>query len=152
MASKRSRVLIHCDGACSGNPGPGAWAALLETGRHEREIAGFDSDTTNNRMELMAALEALRALKRPCVVEVHSDSQYLIRGMTEWMAGWIARGWVNSSKQAVANRDLWEALQAAAAPHEVSWHWVRGHSGHPKNERVDRIARELIASQRGAGA
>lgn len=137
-------VSIYTDGACIGNPGPGGWGALLRFGRHEKELSGSDPDTTNNRMELMAAVEALKALTRPCQVDFYTDSEYLKRGITDWLAGWKTRGWKTSSKKAVKNQDLWRALDHAAKPHQVEWNWVRGHTGHRENERVDRLARKAI--------
>jgi ribonuclease HI len=134
------RVEIFTDGACRGNPGPGGWAALLRMGRHEKEISGGERDTTNNRMELTAAIRALEALIEPCDVVLHSDSKYVLDGMTKWVAGWQKRGWKNASKQPVRNADLWHELIAAALPHQVEWVWVKGHSGHPENDRVDALA------------
>ncbi len=143
-------VIIYTDGACSGNPGPGGWGAILMYGAHERELWGGEPHTTNNRMELMAAIKALEALKRPCRVELHTDSQYLRQGVTEWLAGWKARGWRTAAKAPVKNEDLWRALDAARARHEVAWRWVKGHSGHPLNERADGLARQGIADVRAA--
>ncbi len=134
------RVEIFTDGACKGNPGPGGWGALLRMGPHEKELSGGEPDTTNNRMELTAAIEALSALKEPCEVELYSDSKYVLDGMTQWIHGWQKRGWVNAKKEPVRNADLWRALIDAASPHSISWHWVKGHSGHPENERVDQLA------------
>lgn len=134
------RVEIFTDGACKGNPGPGGWAALLRLGKHEKELSGGEPDTTNNRMEMTAAIRALAALIEPCEVNLHTDSRYLIDGITKWVHGWQKRGWVNASKKAVRNEDLWRELIALTAKHKVSWHWVRGHSGHDENERVDRLA------------
>ena len=141
-------VLIYTDGACSGNPGPGGWGAVLISGGHERELSGAEPMTTNNRMELMAAIKALEALKRPCRVELHTDSQYLRQGITEWMPSWKARGWLTADKKPVKNEDLWKQLDAARAHHEVSWRWVKGHSGHPLNERADGLARAAIKTLR----
>jgi ribonuclease HI len=135
------RVEIHTDGACLGNPGPGGWAALLRYGAHEREIAGAEADTTNNRMELMAAISALESLTEACAIDLHTDSQYVRQGITLWMANWLRRNWKTSGGDPVKNRDLWERLHAAAARHRVAWHWVKGHSGDPDNERVDALAR-----------
>ncbi|HXQ10793.1 MAG TPA: ribonuclease HI [Caulobacteraceae bacterium] len=135
------KVVIYTDGACRGNPGPGGWGAILMFGDREREIFGGDSDTTNNRMELTAAIEALTALNRPCQVELHTDSQYLRRGITEWLSIWKGRGWRTLSKGAVKNEDLWRRLDDARARHDVDWRWVKGHSGHPLNERADALAR-----------
>jgi ribonuclease HI len=138
-------VIAWTDGACKGNPGPGGWAALLQAGGRERALAGFEAQTTNNRMELMAAIAALEALKRPCRVRLHSDSQYVCKGIAEWIGGWQRRGWKTADGKPVLNRDLWERLLAAAAPHRVEWRWVRGHSGVADNERVDELAREQIS-------
>jgi ribonuclease HI len=145
------RVVIHTDGACSGNPGPGGWGAILEWGDHRREIKGGEPHTTNNRMELMAAISALEALKRPCDVDIHTDSQYLRQGITEWIHNWKRNGWRNAAKKPVLNADLWRRLDAAVARHNVHWHWVRGHSGHDLNERADELAREAVAEIRAAG-
>jgi len=133
-------VTIFTDGACSGNPGPGGWGAILISGAHEREICGGEPATTNNRMELMAAIQALETLKRPCKVEVHTDSQYLRKGITEWISGWKARGWRTADKKPVKNEDLWKRLDAARARHTVDWRWVKGHNGHELNERADGLA------------
>lgn len=134
------QVEIFTDGACKGNPGPGGWAALLRLGRHEKELAGAESDTTNNRMELTAAIRGLDALTEPCRVTLYSDSKYVLDGITKWVAGWQRRGWTNASKKPVRNADLWHELIDAAARHEMTWRWVKGHNGHPENERVDRLA------------
>jgi ribonuclease HI len=141
-AARASRVELFTDGACLGNPGPGGWGVLLRTGAHEKELSGGEALTTNNRMELMAAIAGLEALKRPCEVVLTTDSQYVKRGVEEWMARWRANGWRTSDKQPVKNRDLWERLSAALAAHHVRWHWVRGHAGHAENERVDTLARD----------
>jgi ribonuclease HI len=140
-AAVRKQVEIHTDGACLGNPGPGGWGALLRHGRVERELSGAEPATTNNRMELLAAISALEALTAPCRVDLHTDSQYVQKGIGEWLPGWIRRGWKTAGGDPVKNQDLWERLQRAAAPHEVRWHWVKGHAGHPENERVDKLAR-----------
>ena len=137
-------VEIFTDGACSGNPGPGGWGAVLRSGRHEKELSGGEALTTNNRMELLAAILGLEALKLPCRVELYTDSQYLRDGITRWLPAWKARGWKTADKKPVKNLDLWQRLEAAAARHEVEWHWVRGHSGHPENERADALARAAI--------
>ena len=142
------KVVIYTDGACSGNPGPGGWGAILMSGDHTREICGGEADTTNNRMELMAAIAALEALKRPCTVELYTDSQYLRQGITEWLSGWKARGWRTASKAPVKNEDLWRRLDAARARHEVKWLWVKGHAGHPLNERADALARQGLLTTR----
>ncbi len=146
--NERPEVRVWTDGACSGNPGPGGWAALLRSGTRERELSGGEAATTNNRMELRAAIEALRALRRPARVTLTTDSEYLRLGITEWLPTWRARGWRTSSGGAVRNRDLWEELHQVLAPHVVHWCWVRGHAGDPDNERVDALAR---AACRAAG-
>ncbi|ONI71013.1 ribonuclease HI [Actinosynnema sp. ALI-1.44] len=134
-------VEIYTDGACSGNPGPGGWGALLRYGRHERELHGGEATpTTNNRMELMAPIMALETLSRPSVVQLYTDSSYVRNGITQWLPRWKANGWQTSAKQPVKNADLWQRLEAAATPHEVEWHWVKGHAGHPDNERADQLA------------
>lgn len=137
-------VVCHTDGACRGNPGPGGWGVVLRYGDVLHELSGAEPATTNNRMEMTAALRALEALKRPCVITLHSDSRYLVQGMSEWLAGWIRRGWVNAAREPVKNRDLWEAIIRAAAPHEVHWRWVKGHAGVPDNERADVLANAAI--------
>ncbi|HLS83294.1 MAG TPA: ribonuclease HI [Arenimonas sp.] len=134
-------VEIHTDGACLGNPGPGGWAALLRHGRRERELAGGEAQTTNNRMELMAAIMALEALKEPCAVTLHTDSRYVQQGISEWLPNWIRRGWKTAGGDPVKNQDLWQRLDAATRRHQVGWRWVKGHAGHPDNERVDQLAR-----------
>ena len=139
------KVVIYTDGACSGNPGPGGWGALLRFDVHEKELSGGESETTNNRMELTAALKALQALNRPCKVDLYTDSEYLKRGVTEWMPSWRKRGW-RRKDGALANADLWQALDQAICHHKISWHWVRGHANNPLNERVDRLARSAIVS------
>ena len=141
MSDARKAVQVHTDGACLGNPGPGGWGALLRWRGIERELAGGEPDTTNNRMELMAAIAALETLREPCDVVLHTDSQYVRKGITEWMANWVRRGWKTSGGDPVKNRDLWERLHAAAQRHTVDWRWVKGHSGDPDNERVDQLAR-----------
>ncbi|MEL7274016.1 MAG: ribonuclease HI [Pseudomonadota bacterium] len=134
-------VSIWTDGACSGNPGPGGWGALLRFGEHERELKGGEAKTTNNRMELMAAIEALNALKQPCEVALYTDSQYVKGGMTGWIFGWKKNGWKTSAKKPVKNAELWQALDEAVARHKIQWHWVKGHAGHVENERADELAR-----------
>jgi ribonuclease HI len=141
-------VTVHTDGACSGNPGPGGWGAILRFGTHERELKGGDPHTTNNRMELMAAISALEALTRPCVVDIHTDSQYLRDGITSWINKWKRNGWRTADKKPVKNVDLWQRLDAALARHRVQWHWVRGHAGDALNERADQLARDGIAAVR----
>ena len=140
--STAKNVEIYTDGACLGNPGPGGWGALLRHGPHEKELSGSEADTTNNRMELLAAIRALQALREPCSVELYTDSQYVQKGISEWMAGWQRRGWKTADGKPVKNEDLWRELLAARGPHTVRWHWVRGHAGHAENERVDMLARE----------
>ena len=142
-------VEIFTDGACSGNPGPGGWGALLRLGDHEKEIFGGEPDTTNNRMELTAVIEALRALTRPTRIRLHTDSQYVQKGISEWIIGWKRRGWKTAAKEPVKNVDLWQALDREAARHEIDWLWVRGHAGHPENERADALARRGVESVRG---
>ena len=140
------QVVIYTDGACEPNPGPGGWAALLRSGGHEKRLSGSDPDTTNNRMELTAALQALKALNRPCQVDFFTDSEYLRRGITEWLPGWRRRGWKRKGG-ALANQDLWQALDSALAGHTITWHWVRGHTGDPLNEQADRLARQAMRKQ-----
>jgi ribonuclease HI len=142
-------VIIYTDGACSGNPGPGGWGALLQCRDNERELSGGEPATTNNRMELMAVIEALNALKKPVRAIVHTDSQYVQKGISEWIHGWKRKGWKTASGSPVKNVDLWQALDSAARVHQVEWKWVKGHAGHPENERVDRLARDAIPA-RGA--
>jgi ribonuclease HI len=142
--SRSDHVELFTDGACRGNPGPGGWGALLRAKGAERELYGFEPDTTNNRMELTAAIKGLEALKRSCKVDLTTDSEYLRKGVTEWMANWKKRGWKTASKKPVANRDLWEALDELIHKHEVTFHWTRGHSGHPENERADELANRAI--------
>ena len=137
-------VAIYTDGACSGNPGPGGWGAVLLHGAHRREISGAAPETTNNRMELTAAIRALEALKVPSRVALYTDSTYVKDGITRWLPNWKARGWRTSSRAPVKNRDLWEALDALVKGHDVSWHWVRGHAGNPENERADALARKAL--------
>ena len=137
-------IVIFTDGACSGNPGPGGWGAVLSWRGQEKELLGGELLTTNNRMEMMAVIMALDSLKRPCQVSIHTDSQYVQKGITEWLRGWKARGWKTADKKPVKNEDLWRRLEESAARHTVSWHWVKGHAGHPGNERADRLARDGI--------
>ena len=141
-------VIIHTDGACKGNPGPGGWGVLMQSGEHTRELFGGDPQTTNNRMELMAVIQALQALKRPCQVEIHLDSEYVRKGITEWIRGWKAKGWRTASKQPVKNADLWQELDQLVnqGGHELSWHWVKGHAGNPGNERADELANQGVNS------
>ena len=141
-------VVIFTDGACSGNPGPGGWGAVLMYGGKEKEIRGGEADTTNNRMELMAAIQALEALNKPCKVELHTDSQYVRNGITQWLPGWKARGWKTAGKKPVKNEDLWKRLDQARLRHEVDWRWVKGHAGHELNERADGLARKGLVEAR----
>ncbi|MDY4338806.1 ribonuclease HI [Xanthomonas sp. LF07-6] len=145
-------VDIHTDGACLGNPGPGGWAALLRYKGLEREVAGAEAHTTNNRMELMAAIMALETLNEPCQIVLHTDSQYVRQGITEWMPGWVRRHWKTAGGDPVKNRDLWERLHAAAQRHTIDWRWVKGHNGDPDNERVDQLARNQALHVRAGGA
>jgi len=137
-------VEVFTDGACRGNPGPGGWGALLRSGEHCRELRGADRETTNNRMELQAAIEALKALKEPCHVALTTDSVYVRDGITKWLANWERNGWKTAAKKPVKNKDLWQALASEVTRHEVSWFWVKGHSGHPENERADQLANKAI--------
>ncbi len=146
------RVTIWTDGACSGNPGPGGWGAILRFGPADRELCGGEPATTNNRMELVAAIMALESLTRPCAVDLHTDSQYLRGGITGWMAGWKRNGWKTADRKPVKNVELWQRLEAAAQPHAVAWHWVKGHAGHDENERADGLARRGMAPFLGRGA
>ena len=139
------KVVIHTDGACSGNPGPGGWGAILDHNHTRKELSGGEALTTNNRMELTAAIEALNALKRPCAVEMHVDSVYVKDGITKWIHGWKRNGWKTADKKPVKNVELWQALDAAIQRHQISWHWVKGHVGHPENERADELARQGMA-------
>jgi ribonuclease HI len=143
-------VIIFTDGACSGNPGPGGWGAVLIFGEREKEICGGEPSTTNNRMELMAAIQALEALTRPCRVDLHTDSTYVQKGISEWIHGWKARGWKTAAREPVKNADLWERLDRARLRHEVHWRWVKGHAGHELNERADALARKGLKEALGA--
>ena len=142
-------VEIYTDGACRGNPGPGGWGALLRYRGREKTLSGAEADTTNNRMELMAAIRALETLKRPCKVALFTDSEYVKKGITEWLKNWKRRDWKTAEKKPVKNADLWRRLDAATATHDIQWRWVRGHSGHPENERVDALARKAIGKVKG---
>jgi ribonuclease HI len=142
--SAPTRVTIYTDGACSGNPGPGGWGAVLQYGDAKKEINGGTSETTNNRMEMMAAIMALESLKRPMAVDLYTDSTYVRSGITEWLPGWKRRNWRTAAKKPVKNVDLWQRLDSAAAAHQIAWHWVKGHAGNPGNERADELAREGI--------
>ena len=141
-------IEIFTDGACSGNPGPGGWGAILRSGETERELFGGEPQTTNNRMEMTAVIEALRALKKPVAAKVHTDSQYVQKGISEWIHGWKRRGWKTAGKDPVKNEDLWRELDRLAAQHEIEWIWVRGHAGHPENERADALARRGVEQAR----
>ena len=143
-----NKVTIYTDGACKGNPGVGGWGAVLESGAHKKELFGGEQETTNNRMELMAVIKALSALKRPCEIKLHTDSQYVLKGITEWISGWKARGWRTASKEPVKNVDLWQALDAACQTHQIEWIWVRGHTGNPGNELADQLANQGVESVR----
>jgi len=140
-------IEIYTDGACSGNPGPGGWGALLRSGKHEKEICGGEHETTNNRMEMMAVIQALSLLKKPSAVNLFTDSKYVMQGITEWMDGWKAKGWKTASKKPVKNKDLWQQIDDLVQKHNVSFHWVKGHSGHPENERADELARQGIPKE-----
>jgi ribonuclease HI len=144
-------VIVHTDGACSGNPGPGGWGAILQSGGKTKELKGGEAHTTNNRMELMAAISALEALTKPCRVDLYTDSQYVRNGISAWIHGWKKNGWRTADKKPVKNVDLWQQLDAALARHEVTWHWVKGHAGHDLNERADERARAGIAELRLKG-
>ncbi|MDT8375236.1 MAG: ribonuclease HI [Mariprofundaceae bacterium] len=143
-ASKLPEVHAFTDGACSGNPGPGGWGVLLRMGKHEKELSGGEEATTNQQMELQAAVEALKALSRPCNVTIHSDSKYVVQGMSEWIHNWKAKGWKTAGKKPVSNLERWQELDALAARHQVTWQWIKGHAGHPENERADELARQGI--------
>lgn len=143
------KVVVYTDGGCRGNPGPGGWGAVLQFGGHEKEIYGYDSDTTNNRMELMAAISALELLSRSCKIELTTDSQYVRKGIIEWMDGWKKRGWKTAAKKPVKNKDLWQRLDAAVQSHNITWHWIKGHSGHAGNERADDLANRAMDEKRG---
>jgi len=138
------KVTIYTDGACRGNPGPGGWGAILRFGKHEKELYGAERETTNNRMELMAAIRALEELKRPCDVTLTTDSEYVRKGITEWLANWKRRGWKTADRKPVKNRELWERLEAASEKHKIRWKWIKGHSGHLENERADGLANRAI--------
>ncbi|MBI5816448.1 MAG: ribonuclease HI [Nitrospinae bacterium] len=149
MKDAKARVQVYCDGACRGNPGPGGWGALLLHGDKEKELYGFKPHTTNNEMELTAAIEALKALTRHCDVTITTDSNYVVKGMKEWIHGWKKNNWRTSGKQPVKNQELWKALDEAASRHNVKWHWIKGHAGHPENERADKLANKGIDEGRG---
>jgi ribonuclease HI len=146
-------VEMFTDGACKGNPGPGGWGVVIRSGSHEKELSGGEPTTTNNRMELTAAIEGLKALTRPCRVKLMTDSRYVMDGLTKWIHGWLKNGWRTADKKPVKNAELWQALLAAAEPHRVEWEWVKGHAGHPENERADRLASDAaVAAGRGGRA
>jgi len=144
QAGRRKLVHAWTDGGCRGNPGPGGWGAVLRFGKHERELSGSEPETTNNRMELMAAITALETLKEPCEVHITTDSQYVRQGITQWIRNWRKNGWKTSQKKPVKNAELWRRLDAATGRHEVHWHWVKGHAGHPENERADQLANRAM--------
>ena len=146
--TERGKVILYTDGACKGNPGPGGWGCILMSGLHEKELYGYEAQTTNNRIELMAAIAGLEALKKPCDVQLYIDSQYVLKGMTEWIKGWKARGWKTADKKPVKNDDLWIRLDAACQPHKIKWVWVKGHAGDPMNERADQLANKGIEEAR----
>lgn len=146
----QTTVEIFTDGACLGNPGPGGYGAILKYGPTRKEISGCDRNTTNNRMEMTAVIEALRQVKRPCRISLVTDSNYVVRGMTEWIHGWIRRNWLNSQKKPVLNKDLWQELLTLSRPHRIEWIWVKGHHGHPENERCDQLARDAVKGCQGS--
>ena len=150
MPASSHHVDLYTDGACSGNPGPGGWGALLRYKGTEKELSGAEPDTTNNRMELMAAIEGLKAIKRGCAVTLYTDSKYVLQGVTEWMSGWKSRGWKTADKKPVKNQDLWMALDEQVNRHNITWQWVKGHNGHIENERVDELARMAIKDMLGS--
>ncbi|MEM7774610.1 MAG: ribonuclease HI [Pseudomonadota bacterium] len=149
--AERPHVEIYTDGACSGNPGPGGWGAILMSGPHRKELSGAEAETTNNRMELMAAIEALNALKYPSAVDLHTDSNYVKDGITKWIHGWKRNGWKTAARKTVKNADLWQQLDEAQGRHIMTWHWLKGHAGHVENERADELARTAIVALRTAG-
>ncbi len=144
-----SKVVIYTDGGCRGNPGPGGWGAVLLFGKHEKEIYGYEEETTNNRMELMAAIRAIELLTRPCDIDLTTDSQYVRRGISEWMEDWKKRGWKTAAKKPVKNKDLWQRLDQAIKPHTIKWHWIKGHSGHQGNEMADQLANRAMDEKQG---
>jgi len=144
-----NKVIVFTDGGCRGNPGPGGWGALLRFGKHEKQIYGYEEETTNNRMELMAAIRSLEVLNRECLIELTTDSQYVRKGITEWMESWKKRGWKTAAKKPVKNKDLWMRLDEAVRQHKVQWHWIKGHSGHEGNERADDLANRAMDEKGG---
>ncbi len=144
-----SKVVIYTDGGCRGNPGPGGWGGVLLFGKHEKEIYGYEEETTNNRMELMAAIRAIELLTRPCDIDLTTDSQYVRRGISEWMEDWKKRGWKTAAKKPVKNKDLWQRLDQAIKPHTIKWHWIKGHSGHQGNEMADQLANRAMDEKQG---
>lgn len=144
-----NKVTIYTDGGCRGNPGPGGWGAVLIYGGSEKDLYGYDKETTNNRMELMAAIQALEILKRPCIIDLTTDSQYVRQGIMSWLEGWKARGWKTASKKPVKNQDLWQRLDEASQMHDIEWHWVKGHTGHEGNERADDLANRAMDEKSG---
>ena len=151
MTRAKPHVVIHTDGACSGNPGPGGWGAILESGAHRKELSGGEPQSTNNRMELMAAISALEALKGPSRVDLWTDSNYVRDGIMKWIHGWRRNGWKTADKKPVKNAELWQRLDDATKRHEIEWHWLKGHAGHPENERADELAREAIKALKDGG-
>lgn len=144
----KPQVTLYTDGACKGNPGIGGWGVLMQSGPHEKTLSGGEQHTTNNRMELTAVIEGLRALNRPCRIDIYTDSRYVIQGMTEWLPSWQARNWQTASKKLVKNKELWQALAIEAAKHQIIWHWVKGHAGHPGNERADELSNQGVEKAR----
>jgi ribonuclease HI len=149
MSTNKNEVTIYTDGGCRGNPGPGGWGVVLKYGKSNKELYGYEQETTNNRMELMAAIQALEVLKRPCAVSLTTDSQYVRQGVLEWMEGWKARGWKTAAKKPVKNKDLWQRLDEATQKHDIEWHWVKGHSGHAGNEHADDLANRAMDEKAG---
>jgi len=150
-ATTMTKVEIYTDGACKGNPGPGGWGAVIRMGAHEKELSGGEPQTTNNRMEMTAAIEALNILTRPCAVTLYTDSKYVMDGLTKWVKGWQRNGWRTADKKPVKNAELWHALLAAVARHKIEWQWVKGHAGHPENERADTLASNAAIAARTPG-
>ena len=146
MSAELTHVEIFTDGACKGNPGPGGWGAVIRSGASEKDISGGEALTTNNRMEMLAVVRALESLKRPCRVTLHTDSRYVMDGLTKWIHGWRKNGWKTADRKPVKNAELWQELVAACAPHRIEWKWVKGHSGHPENERADRLASDAAVA------